>query len=94
LFYLFHGVLQHGWRVNPTDSDVGPSTTIDGYFQRWGGEPLDDLSKIRKKAVIVIENVYNAIDQIGQTTVRNVVGRFSLDQLLWDTAAINLPGTP
>jgi len=41
------------------------------------------------KAVIEIENVYNAINQISQTTVRNVVGRFSLDQLLADTAAVN-----
>jgi hypothetical protein len=43
-----------------------------------------------EKAVIVIENVYNAINQISQTTVGNVVGRFSLDQLLSDTASINL----
>src|SRR5260370_13897137 len=43
-----------------------------------------------EKAVIVIENVYNAINQISQATVRNVVGRFSLDQLLSDTAGINL----
>ncbi len=43
-----------------------------------------------EKAVIVIENVQNAISQISQTTVRNVVGRFSLDQLLSDTASINL----
>jgi regulator of protease activity HflC (stomatin/prohibitin superfamily) len=43
-----------------------------------------------EKAVIAIENVYNAINQISQTTVRNVVGRFSLDQLLSDTASINL----
>src|ERR1700730_12728735 len=42
-----------------------------------------------EKAVIVIENVYNAINQISQTTVRNVVGRFSRDQLLSDTASIN-----
>jgi regulator of protease activity HflC (stomatin/prohibitin superfamily) len=42
-----------------------------------------------EKAVIVIENVYNAINQISQTTMRNVVGRFSLDQLLSDTASIN-----
>jgi regulator of protease activity HflC (stomatin/prohibitin superfamily) len=42
-----------------------------------------------EKSVIVIENVYNAINQISQTTVRNVVGRFSLDQLLADTASIN-----
>ena len=32
-----------------------------------------------EKAVIAIENVFNAINQISQTTVRNVVGRFSLD---------------
>src|SRR2546421_7035516 len=42
-----------------------------------------------ERAVIVIENIYNAINQISQTTVRNVVGRFSLDQLLSDTASIN-----
>jgi regulator of protease activity HflC (stomatin/prohibitin superfamily) len=42
-----------------------------------------------EKAVIAIENVYDAILQISQTTVRNVVGRFSLDQLLADTASIN-----
>jgi regulator of protease activity HflC (stomatin/prohibitin superfamily) len=42
-----------------------------------------------ERSVIAIENVNNAISQISQTTVRNVVGRFSLDQLLSDTAAIN-----
>ncbi len=42
-----------------------------------------------ERAVIVIENIYNAVNQISQTTVRNVVGRFSLDQLLSDTAGIN-----
>jgi regulator of protease activity HflC (stomatin/prohibitin superfamily) len=42
-----------------------------------------------ESSVIAIENVYNAINQISQTTVRNVVGRFSLDQLLAETANIN-----
>src|SRR4030088_2490597 len=42
-----------------------------------------------ERAVIAIENVYNAINQISQTTVRNVVARFSVDQLLSDTASIN-----
>jgi regulator of protease activity HflC (stomatin/prohibitin superfamily) len=42
-----------------------------------------------EKSVIAIENVYDAINQISQTTVRNVVGRFSLDQLLSQTADIN-----
>jgi regulator of protease activity HflC (stomatin/prohibitin superfamily) len=42
-----------------------------------------------ERAVIAIENVYNAINQISQTTVRNIVGRFSLDQLLSETASVN-----
>jgi regulator of protease activity HflC (stomatin/prohibitin superfamily) len=42
-----------------------------------------------EKSVMSIENVYNAISQISQTTVRNVVGRFSLDELLASTANIN-----
>jgi regulator of protease activity HflC (stomatin/prohibitin superfamily) len=42
-----------------------------------------------ENSVVAIENVYNAINQISQTTVRNIVGRFSLDQLLSDTAMIN-----
>jgi len=42
------------------------------------------------KSVIAIENVYNAVNQISQTTVRNVVGQFKLDQLLSQTVDINL----
>lgn len=42
-----------------------------------------------ERAVIAIENVYNAINQISQTTVRNIIGRFNLDQLLSDTASVN-----
>lgn len=42
-----------------------------------------------KKSVIAIEDVYSAVNQISQTTVRNVVGQFSLDQLLSQTADIN-----
>lgn len=41
------------------------------------------------KAVIAVENVQSAIYQIAQTTVRNVVGQSSLDQVLSQTAAIN-----
>ena len=42
-----------------------------------------------QKSVVAIENVYQAINQISQTTVRNVVGQFSLDQLLSQTLEIN-----
>lgn len=42
-----------------------------------------------KKSVIAIEQVYDAVNQISQTTVRNVVGQFQLDQLLSQTVEIN-----
>src|SRR5258708_4009281 len=41
------------------------------------------------KAVLAIQNVDEAVNQISQTTVRNVVGQFVLDQLLSETANIN-----
>ncbi|MBP6060701.1 MAG: SPFH domain-containing protein [Candidatus Pacebacteria bacterium] len=43
-----------------------------------------------QKSVIAIEDVYNAVNQISQTTVRNVVGQFMLDELLSQTTNINL----
>ena len=42
-----------------------------------------------EKAVIAIEDVYEATNQISQTTIRNVVGQFSLDQLLTERTTIN-----
>lgn len=42
-----------------------------------------------QKSVIAIENVYSAINQISQTTVRNVIGQFTLDQVLSKTGDIN-----
>lgn len=42
-----------------------------------------------QKSVVAIENVSDAVNQISQTTVRNVVGQFVLDQLLSKTAEIN-----
>jgi len=41
------------------------------------------------KSVIAIEDANKAVNQISQTTVRNVVGQFSLDQLLSQTGDIN-----
>ena len=43
-----------------------------------------------QKSVVAIENVYDAVNQISQTTVRNIVGKFSLDQLLSQTGDINV----
>ena len=42
-----------------------------------------------RKSVIAIEDVFSAVNQISQTTVRNVVGQFMLDQLLSQTSDIN-----
>ncbi len=42
-----------------------------------------------EKSVIAVENSYYAVNQISQTTVRNVVGQFMLDQLLSETLNIN-----
>jgi regulator of protease activity HflC (stomatin/prohibitin superfamily) len=42
------------------------------------------------KSVVAIENVYAAIDQIAQTTLRKVVGQHTLDQTLSETDKINL----
>ena len=41
------------------------------------------------KSIVEIENVVSAIYQIAQTTVRNVVGQSSLDDVLSETVAIN-----
>lgn len=43
-----------------------------------------------QKSVITIDNYNQAVYQISQTTVRNVVGQFSLDQLLAQTTEINV----
>ena len=41
------------------------------------------------KSLVEIDNVISAINQIAQTTVRNVVGQSSLDSVLSETEAIN-----
>ncbi|NTU99429.1 slipin family protein [Candidatus Falkowbacteria bacterium] len=41
------------------------------------------------KSIVAIENVMSAINQIAQTTVRNIVGRFQLDEILSERDIIN-----
>lgn len=41
------------------------------------------------KSLVAIQNVYSAVNQISQTTVRNIVGQFNLDEVLSDTDKIN-----
>jgi regulator of protease activity HflC (stomatin/prohibitin superfamily) len=42
-----------------------------------------------EKSIVAIENVMSAINQIAQTTIRNIVGRFQLDEILSERDAIN-----
>jgi regulator of protease activity HflC (stomatin/prohibitin superfamily) len=42
-----------------------------------------------QKSVVAIENVAEAVNQISQTTVRNIVGQMNLDEVLSKTADIN-----
>lgn len=42
------------------------------------------------KSIVAIEQVSSAINQIAQTTLRNIVGRFQLDEILSERDQINL----
>lgn len=42
-----------------------------------------------QKSIVAIADVMSAINQIAQTTVRNIVGRFQLDEILSERDAIN-----
>lgn len=42
-----------------------------------------------QRSVVAIEDVYKAVNQISQTTVRNVIGQFKLDEVLSQTPEIN-----
>lgn len=41
------------------------------------------------KSIVAIENVQSAINQIAQTSLRNIVGRFQLDEILSERDQIN-----
>ncbi|MGZ6898914.1 MAG: SPFH domain-containing protein [Acidimicrobiia bacterium] len=62
-----------------TKDNVSIGVAAVAYFRR-----VDPV-----KSIVEIENVQDAIDQIAQTTVRNVVGRSSLDQVLSQTETLN-----
>jgi regulator of protease activity HflC (stomatin/prohibitin superfamily) len=62
-----------------THDNVSVDVSAVAYFR------VDDAVR----SVVAIENVYEAIDQIAQTTLRAVVGRHSLDETLAETDKIN-----
>ncbi len=42
-----------------------------------------------QKSIVAIQDVYSAIDQIAQTSLRNIVGKFQLDEILSERTTIN-----
>ena len=41
------------------------------------------------KSIIAIQDIHSAIDQIAQTSLRNIVGKFQLDEILSERVTIN-----
>ena len=62
-----------------TQDNVSIGVAAVAYFRR-----VDPV-----RSIIEIEDVESAIHEIAQTTVRNVVGRSSLDQVLSETESLN-----
>ena len=62
-----------------TQDNVSISVSAVAYYQVQ--DPI--------KSIVEIENVISAVYQIAQTTVRNIVGQSSLDEVLGQTTAIN-----
>jgi regulator of protease activity HflC (stomatin/prohibitin superfamily) len=62
-----------------TRDNVSIGVAAVAYFRR-----VDPV-----KSIVEIENVVSAIYEIAQTTVRNIVGRSTLDQVLAETEALN-----
>jgi regulator of protease activity HflC (stomatin/prohibitin superfamily) len=62
-----------------TKDNVSIGVAAVAYFRR-----VDAV-----KSIVEIENVGSAMYQIAQTTVRNIVGRSSLDQVLSETETLN-----
>lgn len=67
------------WQGIITRDNVSVDIAAVAYFRVIDAE----------KSVVTIESVNSAIDQIAQTTLRNVVGQHSLDEVLSETAVIN-----
>ncbi|EST36804.1 slipin family protein [Streptomyces roseochromogenus] len=63
-----------------TRDNVSIGVAAVAYFRR-----VDPV-----KSIVEIEDVSSAVSQIAQTTVRNVVGRSLLDQVLTDTETLNI----
>ena len=92
-FHLMIPLSDHMWKVSLrtvtmpvpsqqviTQDNVSIGVAAVAYYRR-----VDAV-----KSIVEIENVSAAVGQIAQTTVRNIVGRSLLDQVLTDTQTLNL----
>ncbi len=62
-----------------TKDNVSVDVSAVAYYK------IDDVTK----SIVAIENVMSAINQIAQTTMRNIVGKFQLDEILSERDTIN-----
>jgi len=96
LFGKFQNVMDPGWRfvwpiinswrrvdirVKAVDVPDQEAITLDNVSARVNAVIYYRVSDA-KKAIIVVENFFFAVSQLAQTTMRNVVGETSLDDLL------------
>lgn len=98
MFGKFHKLVNPGWRIvipvvqSMTKVDIR-TKAVDVPYQ--DAITRDNVScKINAviyyrvidsgKAILEVENFWNAVSQLAQTTMRNVVGELSLDELLSD----------
>lgn len=96
LFGKFQNVMDPGWRfvwpiinswrrvdirVKAVDVPDQEAITLDNVSARVNAVIYYRVSDA-KKAIIVVENFFFAVSQLAQTTMRNVVGETTLDDLL------------
>src|SRR6266404_1089002 len=62
-----------------TKDNVSVDISAVAYYQ------ITDVTK----SIVAIEDVGSAINQISQTTIRNIVGKFQLDEILSERITIN-----
>lgn len=95
-FGKFHSIMQPGWqivlpifqsyqkvdtRIKAVDVPDQEAITQDNVSATINAVIYYRIDNV-EKAVLEVEDYYNAVSQLAQTTMRNVVGAISLDDLL------------
>lgn len=78
---IFQMMRKVDMRVKAVDVPDQEAITLDNVSVRVNAVIYYKISHA-EKAIIVVEDYYHAVSQLAQTTMRNVVGEVSLDDLL------------